>query len=167
MTWDWSHFEDILEENMVNLQNEGWGPLGDLTGAPKGPKMANIDQNLEFIGFCHHRFHSGKNFLLFSHWSNAEIVVENDRREWRPLGAQQAGLKGPKMAKIDQNLEFFLFCFHPIHSGNKFSLSLHLSYARGVVQNDRLIWGTQGGPLGGPKVPKMASEYSTVCGKAT
>ena len=67
MTWGWSHFEDILEENMVNLQNEGWGPLGDLTGAPKGPKMAKIDQNLEFIGFCHHLFHSGKEFSLLLH----------------------------------------------------------------------------------------------------
>ena len=25
ITWDWSHFENILEENMVNFQNEGWG----------------------------------------------------------------------------------------------------------------------------------------------
>ena len=53
ITWDWSHFEDILEENMVYLQNEGLGPLRDLTGAPKGPNMAKIDQNLEFLRFCY------------------------------------------------------------------------------------------------------------------
>ena len=35
ITWDWSHFEDILEENRLNSQNEGWGPLGSPTGAVK------------------------------------------------------------------------------------------------------------------------------------
>ena len=35
ITWEWSHFEDILEENTLNSQNEGWGPLGSPTGAVK------------------------------------------------------------------------------------------------------------------------------------
>ena len=52
---------------MVYLQNEGLGPLGDLTGAPQGPKMAKIDQNLEFIGFGHRLFHSGKKFSSLLH----------------------------------------------------------------------------------------------------
>ena len=26
VTWNWSHFDDILKENMVNLLNEGQGP---------------------------------------------------------------------------------------------------------------------------------------------
>ena len=38
ITRDWSQFEDILVENMINYQNEGWGPLGDPTGAPKYQK---------------------------------------------------------------------------------------------------------------------------------
>ena len=41
--------------------------------------------------------------------------------------ALQGSLKGPKMANIDQNLEYFLFCSHPIHSGYKFLLFLHWS----------------------------------------
>ena len=47
---------------MVNFQNEGYGAPREPHGAPKGPKMAKIDQNLEFSGFCRHPFHSGKNF---------------------------------------------------------------------------------------------------------
>ena len=35
ITWEWSHFEDILGDNTVNSQNEGWGPLGSPTGAVK------------------------------------------------------------------------------------------------------------------------------------
>ena len=82
ITWDWSHFKDILEENMINSQNEGWGALGDPRGASKDqkwPKLAKIDQNYEFSEFCHHPFHSGKSFSLFLHGFNAERVVENGR----------------------------------------------------------------------------------------
>jgi len=61
MTWDWSHFEDISEENMINFQNEGYGAPREPHGAPKGPKIVKIDQNLEFSGFCHHTSHSEKN----------------------------------------------------------------------------------------------------------
>ena len=107
--------------------------------------MSKIDQNLEFFGFCHHPFHSGKRYSLLLHWSNPERVVENERREWRPLRAQQGGPKEPKMAKFDQNLEYFSFCSHPIDSGNKFSLFIHWSYADRVEQNDR----GECGPLGG------------------
>ena len=57
-TWGWSHFEDILEENMLNFQNEGWRAPRGSHGGPKGPKMAKIDLNLEFLRFCH-PFHSG------------------------------------------------------------------------------------------------------------
>ena len=129
ITWDWSHFEDILKENMVNLLNKWWGaPRGPHRG-PKGPKMDKTDQNLELFRFCHHPFHSGKDFSLLLHWFNAERVVENERREWKPLRAQQGGSKGPRMAKIDQNLVFFKFCSHPNHSGNKLSLFLCWSYA--------------------------------------
>ena len=35
ITWYWSHFENVLKENMVHFQNEGWGALRDPTGAPK------------------------------------------------------------------------------------------------------------------------------------
>ena len=49
ITRDWSQFEDILVENMINYQNEGWGPLGDPTGAPKFQKMTKI---LNFLGFA-------------------------------------------------------------------------------------------------------------------
>ena len=36
-TWGWSHFKDIIKDNMVNFQNEGWG-------APKGPDRGLKDQ---------------------------------------------------------------------------------------------------------------------------
>ena len=63
LTWNWSQFEDILEENMVNFQDKG-------CGAPKGAPMDQKWQkltNLEFFGFCHHPFHSGKKILLLLH----------------------------------------------------------------------------------------------------
>ena len=59
------------------------------------------------------------------------------------------------MAKIDQNLEFFSFCSHPIHSGNNLFLFLQWSYQRAVVEIDRRVWGPLGGPPGGPKGSKM------------
>ena len=34
---------------MVNFQNEGYGAPREPHGAPKGPKMAKIDQNLDFF----------------------------------------------------------------------------------------------------------------------
>ena len=39
ITWDWSHFEDILKENMMYFQNEGWGAPRGSQGGPKGPQM--------------------------------------------------------------------------------------------------------------------------------
>ena len=48
VTWNCSHFEYVLEENMVNFQNKGWraprGPHRD----PRGPKMAKIMNLLDF-----------------------------------------------------------------------------------------------------------------------
>ena len=85
--------------------------------------MAKIDQNHDFF-FILPPFISGIKFSLFLHSSNAEKLVENETRERRPLGTQQGGPKGPKIAKIDQNPEYFLFCSYPvsIQSGNTFSL---------------------------------------------
>ena len=62
ITRDWSEFEDILEENMIDFQNKGKGAPRGPHGGPKGPpqKIAKNDQNLEFFGFCHHPSHSGK-----------------------------------------------------------------------------------------------------------
>ena len=152
---------------MVNFQKVGVGGSSGPHGGPKGPKMANIVQYLEFFGFYHHPFHSGEKISLLLHWSNSKRVVETESREWRtleaqqrgPPGAQQWGSKGPKIAEIDQNLEFFLFRSHPIHSSSKFSLFLHWYYAGGVVENDRRVWGPLRGPPGGPKAPKMASGW--------
>ena len=48
MSWGWSHFEDILEENMLNFQNEGWGPLGDPTGAQEDQKWPKLTKILNF-----------------------------------------------------------------------------------------------------------------------
>ena len=39
ITWDWSHFEDILKENMMYFQNEGWRAPRGFQGGPKGPQM--------------------------------------------------------------------------------------------------------------------------------
>ena len=64
-TWGLSHFEDFSKKNIVNFQNEEWGASRGPHGGPKVPKMAKIDQNLEFLGFCHHPYHSGKRFVLF------------------------------------------------------------------------------------------------------
>ena len=38
ITWDWTHFEDILEEIMINFQYEGLGVPRDPMGAPKDQK---------------------------------------------------------------------------------------------------------------------------------
>ena len=146
----WSNAKRVVEN-----ERREWRPLGAQQGVPKGPKMAKIVQNLIFFGFGHHPFHSGKKILLLLHWPYAERVVENVRGEWRPLGAQQGSPKGPKKAKIDQNLEYFLFCSHPIYSGNKYSLSLHWSYAGGVEPNDKRPWGIHSGVLNGPEWPKL------------
>ena len=106
ITRDWSEIEDILEKSMINFQNEEWGGPW---GTPRGPQRTKNDQILTFLGFCHHPSHSGRIFLLLLRWLNARRVAENEKWEWRPLGAQQGGPKGPKIAEIDQNHEFFLF----------------------------------------------------------
>ena len=41
ITWDWSHFEDILKENMVNFKIRGKGSLED----PRGPLRTKNGQN--------------------------------------------------------------------------------------------------------------------------
>ena len=61
--WNWSQFENILEKNMVNFQNKGWGAPTEAPMDQKWPKLTH----LEFFGFCHHLFHSGKRFLLLLH----------------------------------------------------------------------------------------------------
>jgi hypothetical protein len=48
------------------------------------------------------------------------MKVENED-PWWPIKGVPKDQKWPKMAKIDQNFEYLLFCSHPIHSGNKFS----------------------------------------------
>ena len=111
---------------MVNFQNEGYGALGDPTGAPKDQKWPKLTKILIF-DFATIHFTQVKQISLLLHLSNAESVVEKERREWRSLGAQQEGPKGLKTAKIDQNHEFILFYSHPIHSGYKYSLFLHWS----------------------------------------
>ena len=52
---------------MVNFQKVGLGGSSGPHGGPKGPKMANIVQDLEFFGFYHHPFHSGGKILLLLH----------------------------------------------------------------------------------------------------
>ena len=47
-SWDWSHFEDILEDNLLNFQDEGWGPLGDPTGAQEDQKWPKLTKILDF-----------------------------------------------------------------------------------------------------------------------
>ena len=48
ITWDWTHYEDILEEIMVNFQYEGLGVPRDPTGAPKDQKWQKWTKILIF-----------------------------------------------------------------------------------------------------------------------
>ena len=120
-----------------NLPKLGVGAPRGPHGGPKGPKMAKIDQNLNFFWFCHHPFNSGKRFLLLFHSSNVERVEENERWEWRPRGPNKGVLKSQKWLK------------------SLFSLLLHWSNAERVVENERREWRNQGAQQGGPKGPKM------------
>ena len=45
LTWDWSHFEDILEENMIDFQNKGKGAPRGPHGGPKGPPQKIAKKN--------------------------------------------------------------------------------------------------------------------------
>ena len=51
ITWEWSHIEDILEENMVNFQNEGKGVPRGPHGAPKDQKWSKLNKILNFLDF--------------------------------------------------------------------------------------------------------------------
>ena len=48
ITWDWTHYEDILEEIMVNFQYEELGVPRDPTGAPKDQKWQKWTKILSF-----------------------------------------------------------------------------------------------------------------------
>ena len=57
------------------------GSLGHPTGAPKDQNWPKLTKILNFFGFCHHLFYSGKIVLLLLQGSNAERLVENERQE--------------------------------------------------------------------------------------
>ena len=77
-------------------------------------------------------------------------------RERRSLGAQQGGPKGPKMAKIDQNLYFFYFA--PIEYALVTSICcFYTDPIQGEKYNVIDEYQDPGGPTRGPKGPKMAS----------
>ena len=126
-------------------------------GGPKGSKMAKIDQNLEFSDFCHHPFHSGKDFSIFLHRSNKERVAENGRWEWRPLGAKHGGTTGQKWLKLTKIFDFFLF------RSLQFTLATNFPYF-----HTDLMWGssrkwwvrvrTPGGPTRGPTRESQRSQ---------
>ena len=130
-------------------------------GGPKGSKMAKIDQNIEFSDFCHHPFHSGKDFSIFLHRSNKERVAENGRWEWRPLGAKHGGTTGQKWLKLTKIFDFFYFA--PSNSlWQQIFIIFTLILCGRVAENDERGWGPLGGPPGGPpgspKGPKMTTE---------
>ena len=120
--------------------------------------MAKIDQNQEFSEFCHHPFHSGKNFLFFLHGSNAEKVVHNRRWKWRPLAGQQGGAMSQKWLKLTKI--FNLFYFAPSNSLWQHILVIFiLILCKGVVENEKQGWGPLGSHKGVPKVPKWPQNY--------
>ena len=49
---------------MVNFQNEGYGAPREPHGAPKGPKIAKIDQILNFLDFATIHFTQVKIFII-------------------------------------------------------------------------------------------------------
>ena len=112
------------------------------------------------LGFCHHPFHCGKRFCVIF----TLIKCGESSREWKMRTNTPRGpTSGPKRAKNGwncQNLVFFLFCSHPIHSGKKFVLFLHWSNAERIVENERRERKTRTkiprGPTRVPKGPKMS-----------
>ena len=74
-----------------------------------------------------------------------------------PWGPNKGASKGQKWLKLSKIFNFFLFGSHPIHSGNRFSLFLYSSYAGGVVENNKRVWGPT---RGFPKVPKWPQDGS-------
>ena len=64
------------------------------------------------------------------------------------------------MAKIDQNLEFFSILLPSNSLWQQIFTIFTLLLCRGVVENDRRVWGPLGGPPGVLKVPKWPQEDS-------
>ena len=65
ITWDWSHIEDILEENMVSFQNEGKGVPREPQGASKDQKWSKLNKILNFLDFTTIHFTLVKIFRYF------------------------------------------------------------------------------------------------------
>ena len=98
-SWDQSHFEDILEENMLNFQNEGcWVHRGP-QGALKDQKWPELTKTLNFQDFATIHFTQVDNFCYFYTDLTRRELQRMKERERRPLGAQQGGPRGPKRSK--------------------------------------------------------------------